>query len=116
MKLSKTTTKKVHIITLLKNILNTYLDKQCNEGKKCTASKYCPTVLGQIMGVNLTGDPERRNKLKKNIDEKICRMDNRKEFLYCCKVTDISQTDVYTKFSKSLMLIGFPFFHSITNL
>ena len=66
------------------------------------------------MGVNLTGDPEQRDKLKKNLDEKICRIANRKELLYCCNVTDITKTDVSAKFSKSLMLIGFPFFHSIT--
>ena len=62
------------------------------------------------MGVNLTGDPERRDKLKKNIDEKICGMADSKELLYCCDVTDITQTDVSAKFSKSLILIGFPFF------
>ena len=62
------------------------------------------------MSVNFIGDPKRRDKFKKNIDEKICGMDNRKELLYCCDVTDISQTDVFAEFSKSLMLIGFPFF------
>ena len=92
-----------------------YLE-QCNKGEKCTASNKCPSVLGQILGLNFSGDPEMRDKLKEKIDDKICRMANKKES-YCCKVTDISQTDLSAKFSKSLiMLIGFSFFHSITTL
>ena len=62
------------------------------------------------MVVNLTGDPEQRDKLKKNLEENLCWIANRKELLYCCNVTDITKTDVSAKFSKSLMLIGFPFF------
>ena len=63
------------------------------------------------MFMNLTGDPERRDKVKKNIDEKMCRMDNSKELLYCCDETDITQIDVSAKFSKPLMLFNrFSFF------
>ena len=59
--------------------------------------------------MNFSGDPEMRDELKEKIDDKICRMANKKES-YCCKVTDISQTDLSAKFSKSLiMLIGFFF-------
>ena len=51
--------------------------------------------------MNFSGDPEMRDNLKEKIDDKICRMANKKES-YCCKVTEISQTDLSAKFSKSL--------------
>ena len=80
-----------------------YLDQQCDEGEECTASTKCPSILGQILGMNFSGDPEMRDELKEKIDDKICRMANRKES-YCCKETDISKTDLSAKFSKSLIL------------
>ena len=87
---------------LLESLL-LYLDQQCDEGEECTASTKCPSILGQILGMNFSGDPEMRDELKEKIDDKICRMANRKES-YCCKETDISKTDLSAKFSKSLIL------------
>jgi hypothetical protein len=74
--------------------------ESCGDGEECIASNYCPPVLNLMLGMNFSADPEQRDELKRNLNDKTCRGKQNSTSFFCCKTSQKSEIDLSAKFSK----------------
>ena len=82
---------------------NNIISESCGDGEECVASKYCEPVLNLMLGKRFSADPEQRDELERNLNDRKCRhyscKQSRKDS-FCCLTSQKSETDLSAKFSK----------------
>ena len=80
---------------------NNIISESCRDGEDCVASNYCPPVLNLMLGMKFSGNPERRDELKRNLNDRKCSKCRTDSF--CCLTSQKSETDLSAKFSKLIL-------------
>ena len=81
---------------------NKIISESCGDSEECVASNYNPPVLNLKLGKRFSADPERREELERNLNDKKCRQICRTDF-FCCLTSQKSETDLSAKFGKLIL-------------
>ena len=82
---------------------NNIISESCKDGEECVASNYCPPVLNLMLGKRFSADPEQRDELERNLNDKKCRGKQNRTDSFCCLTSQKSETDLSAKFSKLIL-------------
>ena len=85
-------------------MLKKYLiSESCADGEECIASKYCHSVLNLMLGKRFSADPEQRDDLERELNDKKCKAKKNGTYSFCCLTSQKSQTDLSAKFGKLIL-------------